>query len=260
MDNVNIESTLNYIEKIDKKLIDEIDNITFELNGLSTEGQKLLQVLNYSPKVIKANREKIKNLKNIEMPQLSELVKLDYSKLDIDNTEIKNKKEIKNAIINLAKNIINDIIKNIDFNNNNHKKVYKEEKKIEISDNNLNIKNENENKISNTSSSSEIKLEDNFSYELKVFLFNKDDFIIINITPNETIKMVKEKIINKILAEKDYEITNEKDYELRIVEKIGDKFIYKFFHFQDIKPIIDNNIKIIAFVENKLYKVKSSKL
>jgi hypothetical protein len=260
MDNVNIESTLNYIEKIDKKLIDEIDNITFELNGLSTEGQKLLQILNYSPKVIKANREKIKNLKNIEMPQLSELVKLDYSKLDIDNTEIKNKKEIKNAIINLAKNIINDIIKNIDFNNSNHKKDYKEEKKIEISDNNLNIKNENENKISNTSSSSEIKLEDNFSYELKVFLFNKDDFIIINITPNETIKMVKEKIINKILAEKDYEITNEKDYELRIVEKIGDKFIYKFFHFQDIKPIIDNNIKIIAFVENKLYKVKSSKI
>ena len=260
MDNVNIESTLNYIEKIDKKLIDEIDNITFELNGLSTEGQKLLQVLNYSPKVIKANREKIKNLKNIEMPQLSELVKLDYSKLDIDNTEIKNKKEIKNAIINLAKNIINDIIKNIDFNNSNHKKDYKEEKKIEISDNNLNIKNENEKKKSNTSSSSEIKLEDNFSYELKVFLFNKDDFIIINITPNETIKMVKEKIINKILAEKDYEITNEKDYELRIMEKIGDKFIYKFFHFQDIKPIIDNNIKIIAFVENKLYKVKSSKL
>ena len=260
MDNVNIESTLNYIEKIDKKLIDEIDNITFELNGLSTEGQKLLQVLNYSPKVIKANREKIKNLKNIEMPQLSELVKLDYSKLDIDNTEIKNKKEIKNAIINLAKNIINDIIKNIDFNNSNHKKDYKEEKKIEISDNNLNIKNENEKKKSNTSSSSEIKLEDNFSYELKVFLFNKDDFIIINITPNETIKMVKEKIINKILAEKDYEITNEKDYELRIVEKIGDKFIYKFFHFQDIKPIIDNNIKIIAFVENKLYKVKSSKI
>ena len=260
MDNVNIESTLNYIEKIDKKLIDEIDNITFELNGLSTEGQKLLQVLNYSPKVIKANREKIKNLKIIEMPQLSELAKLDYSKLDIDNTEIKNKKEIKNAIINLAKNIINDIIKNIDFNNSNHKKDYKEEKKIEISDNNLNIKNENENKISNTSSSSEIKLEDNFSYELKVFLFNKDDFIIINITPNETIKMVKEKIINKILAEKDYEITNEKDYELRIVEKIGDKFIYKFFHFQDIKPIIDNNIKIIAFVENKLYKVKSSKI
>ena len=37
MDNVNIESTLNYIENLEKKLMDEIDNITFELNGLSTE-------------------------------------------------------------------------------------------------------------------------------------------------------------------------------------------------------------------------------
>ena len=90
------------------------------------------------------------------MPQLSELGRLYYSKLDINHIEIKNKKEIKNAIINLAKNIINDIIKNIDFNNNNHKKVYKEEKKIEINDNDIKIKNEN--KISNTSSSNEIKL------------------------------------------------------------------------------------------------------
>ena len=258
MDNVNIESTLNYIEKLDKKLIDEIDNITFELNGLSTEGQKLLQILNYSPKVIKANREKIKNLKNIEMPQLSELGRLYYSKLDINPIEIKNKKEVKNAIKNLIKDIIDDIIKNIDCNNGNHKKVYKEEKKIEINDNDIKIKNEN--KISNTSSSNEIKLEENFLYELKVFLFNKDDFIIINITPDETIKMIKEKIINKIVAEKEYEVTNEKDYELRIMEKIGDKFIYKFFHYQDAKSIIDNNIQVLAFVENKLYKVKSSKL
>ena len=258
MDNVNIESTLNYIEKIDKKLIDEIDNITFELNGLSTEGQKLLQILNYSPKVIKANREKIKNLKNIEMPQLSELGRLYYSKLDINPMELKNKKEIKNALNNLIKDIIDGIIKNIDFNNGNHKKVFKEEKKIEINDNDIKIKNEN--KISNTSSSNEIKLEENFLYELKVFLFNKDDFIIINITPDETIKMIKEKIINKIVAEKEYEVTNEKDYELRIMEKIGDKFIYKFFHYQDAKSIIDNNIQVLAFVENKLYKVKSSKL
>ena len=81
MDNVNIESTLNYIEKLDKKIIDEIDSIAFENNGLYKEGQKLLQVLNYSPKVIKQTREKIKNLKNIEIPQLSELENLDYSKL-----------------------------------------------------------------------------------------------------------------------------------------------------------------------------------
>ena len=36
-----------------------------------------------------------------------------------------------------------------------------------------------------------------FLYELKVFLFKKDDFIIINITPDEIIKMIKEKILIK---------------------------------------------------------------
>ena len=35
MDDINIESTLNYIEKLDKKIIDEIDSITFENDGLS---------------------------------------------------------------------------------------------------------------------------------------------------------------------------------------------------------------------------------
>ena len=63
--------------------------------------------------------------------------------------------------------------------------------KKEIKNDNINIKNDN--KISNTSYSNEIK----FLYELKVFLFKKDDFIIINITPDEIIKMIKEKILIK---------------------------------------------------------------
>ena len=255
MDNVNIESTLNYIEKLDKKLIDEIDNITFEYNGLSTEGQKLLQILNYSPKIIKPTREKIKNLKNIEMPQLSELIKLDYSKLEINPVNIINKKETKKVINNLIKSIIDDIIKNIDININNkniNNKVHNE-KEEEINDNIDNII---------KTSSNEIKLEENFFYEIKVFLFGKDDFIIINITPQDSIKKIKERIINEIIAEKDYKIeySNEEVYELKTIEKIGDKFISSYFHFEDAKALIDNNIKIIGFVESKLYKVKSSKL
>ena len=63
------------------------------------------------------------------MPKLSELGRLYYSKLDINPMELKNKKEIKNALNNLIKDIIDGIIKNIDFINGNHKKVYKEEKK-----------------------------------------------------------------------------------------------------------------------------------
>ena len=45
------------------------------------------------------------------MPKLSELGRLYHSKLDINPMELKNKKEIKNALNNLIKDIIDDIIK-----------------------------------------------------------------------------------------------------------------------------------------------------
>ena len=238
MDNVNIESTLSYNERFEKNLIEEMDNITFEYDGLSGEGEKLLQILNYSPKVIKSNRDSIKNLKIIEMPQLSELSKLDFSKLDIipkqrSNTKIN--QMIKNLLISIIDNIINNI---------------KEEKK------------DKEINIDKGLSSPKIKIKNNLYYEIKVFLFNRDDFVIINIKPDDTIKIVKERIINKIIAEKEYEIkyTSEADYDLRTVEEEDDKFIIGLAPIEDIRTIYDKNIKIISFVENKIYKIKSSKL
>ena len=238
MDNVNIESTLSYNERFEKNLIEEMDNITFEYDGLSGEGEKLLQILNYSPKVIKSNRDSIKNLKIIEIPQLSELSKLDFSKLDIipkqrNNTKIN--QMIKNLLISIIDNIINNI---------------KEEKK------------DKEIIIDKGLSSPKIKIKNNLYYEIKVFLFNRDDFVIINIKPDDTIKILKERIINKIIAEKEYEIkyTSEADYDLRTVEEEDDKFIIGLAPIEDIKTIYDKNIKIISFVENKIYKIKSSKL
>ena len=238
MDNVNIESTLSYNERFEKNLIEEMDNITFEYDGLSGEGEKLLQILNYSPKVIKSNRDSIKNLKIIEIPQLSELSKLDFSKLDIipkqrNNTKIN--QMIKNLLISIIDNIINNI---------------KEEKK------------DKEIIIDKGLSSPKIKIKNNLYYEIKVFLFNRDDFVIINIKPDDTIKILKERIINKIIAEKEYEIkyTSEADYDLRTVEEDDDKFIIGLAPIEDIRTIYDKNIKIISFVENKIYKIKSSKL
>ena len=238
MDNVNIESTLSYNERFEKNLIEEMDNITFEYDGLSGEGEKLLQILNYSPKVIKSNRDSIKNLKIIEIPQLSELSKLDFSKLDIipkqrNNTKIN--QMIKNLLISIIDNIINNI---------------KEEKK------------DKEINIDKGFNSPKIKIKNDLFYEIKVFLFNRDDFVIINIKPDDTIKIVKERIINKIIAEKEYEIkyTSEADYDLRTVEEDDDKFIIGLAPIEDIRTIYDKNIKIISFVENKIYKIKSSKL
>ena len=252
MDDINIESTLNYIEKLDKKIIDEIDSITFENDGLSKEGQKILQVLNYSPKVIKPTREKIKNLKSIEMPQLSELEKLDYSKLDVDPVERHNKRVFK-----IVTQILNSIIDNTLLNIKEKKDVISDIKKAKSD---KFVGEENSNSLIGTSSEKIIK--GDIFYEVKVFLFNKDDFITIKITIEDSIKMIKERIINKIVAEKEYEInySSEKDYELRTIEENEDKFVIGFFSIEDAKFIIDNKIKIIAFVKNDIYKVKSSYL
>ena len=251
MDNVNIESTSNYNERFEKKIIEEMESITFEYDGLSGQGEKLLQILNYSPKVVKPTKETINNLKVIEMPQLSEIEKLDYSELDMLPKKRSDKETIKQMIKNLIISIIDNIIKNISINKS-------EKNNIEEIDNITNEKNiiKNENIVP------KINLTENVIRELKIYLFNQDDFIIINITPDDSISMIKERIINKIIAEKDYELqfTSEKDYDLRSIEIIDDQFIMGLAAIKDVKSIYDNDIKIIAFVENKIFKIKSSKL
>ena len=250
MDNINIESTLNFISKMDKKIIDEMDNITFEYNGLKKESEKLLQILNYSPKIIKPTREKIKNMKNIELPQLSELNELDFSKLYINKNQ-RQEKEKNLMIKNLLMSIIDDMIKNIE-NKQGIKEAQKNnktvnEKKISLikynsMEINYNSNNNNENKI----------------HELKVFLFNKDDFININIKPEDTINMIKENIINKIIAEKDYEIkyNSLNEYDLRMLTVENDKFNIDLTPIENTKFILENNLKIISFLENDIKKLK----
>lgn len=263
MDNVNIESTMNFITKIDKKIIEEMDNITFEYIGLSKEAEKLLQILNYSPKVIKPNREKIKNMKNIEMPQLSELQNLDFSKLDINAQKRNQNKEIKIMIKNLLMNIIDDIIKNINIIN-----IRKTSNKdsFDEAEQNINTLKINEQKINlNLMKYNSVEINYNkvkYFRELKVFLFNKDDFIIIEITSEDTINMIKEKIINKIIAEKDYEIKYNSldEYELKTIKVENDKYVVGLLPIPDTKFIYDNNLKIISFLENEIKKLKTSKL
>ena len=250
MDNINIESTLNFISKMDKKIIDEMDNITFEYNGLKKESEKLLQILNYSPKIIKPTREKIKNMKNIELPQLSELNELNFSKLYVNKNQ-RQEKENKLMIKNLLMSIIDDMIKNIE-NKQSKKEAQKDiktvnEKKISLikfnsMEINYNSNNNNENKI----------------HELKVFLFNKDDFININIKPEDTINMIKENIINKIIAEKDYEIkyNSLNEYDLRMLTVENDKFNIDLTPIENTNFIFENNLKIISFLENDIKKLK----
>ena len=103
---------------------------------------------------------------------------------------------------------------------------------------------------------------ENDSRELKVFLFNKDDFIIINIKPEDTIDTIKETIINKIIAEKDYEIkySSGKEYDLRTIKVENDKFIVGFLPIENTKFIFENNLKNISFLENGIKRIKTTKI
>ena len=146
MDNFNIDFTLNYIKKIDKKLIDEMDNITFEYNKLSKEGDKLLQILNYSPKVSRPDRKIIENQPPINIPQLSELKTLDFSLLD-SNNNIENissnsiEKEKKEMIKDILFSIIDNVLEK--YNNNSNINSIKTDEDAEETFIKLLIKNKN---------------------------------------------------------------------------------------------------------------------
>ena len=189
-------------------------------------------------------------MKNIELPQLSELNELNFSKLYINKNQ-RQEKENKLMIKNLLMSIIDDMIKNIE-----NKQSVKEAQK--------DIKTVNEKKISLIKfNSMEINYNsnnnnENILYELKVFLFNKDDFININIKPEDTINMIKENIINKIIAEKDYEIkyNSLNEYDLRMLTVENDKFNIDLTPIENTKFILENNLKIISFLENDIKKLK----
>ena len=121
MDNFNIDFSKNFIKNTDQKLIDEIDNVTFEYNKLSKEGDKLLQILSYSPKINKLDINQIKNIPKISVPQLSELKSLNYSLLypkNINQTIIK-KNEIEDMIKKLLLSIVNNILEKYNINHIN---------------------------------------------------------------------------------------------------------------------------------------------
>lgn len=264
MDYFNIDLTLKYIEASDKKLIDEMDSITFEYNKLYKEGDKLLQILNYSPKVAKPDKNMINRLPKITIPQLSELKNLDFSLLNsnvnnqIISTSIKDNekfdmvKSIVTSIIDniLEKKTINNIIKTDDYDED------EEFEKLLIKNRKQSEEEEKKRDSEFTAAASRLGLEMNLSNQLKVYLFNNDDYILINITPKDKIKSIKEKIIKKILDNKKFKLksTSEEAYEIRLIEEDNnDKFVLDSSPLENNESIFKEKIKSIAFLENKNY-------
>jgi hypothetical protein len=266
MDNFNIDFTLNYIKKIDQKLIDEMDNITFEYNKLSKEGDKLLQILNYSPKVSRPDRKIIENQPAINIPQLSELKTLDFSILDSKNnieniSSNRDEKEKKEMIKDILFSIIDNVLEK--YNNNSSINSIKTDEDAEETFIKLLIKNKNkseyeEKKIDNEygATASKLGLEMNLLNQIKVYLFNNNDYILINITSKDKKKYIKEKIIKKIIDNKKCKLSNtsEEAYEIRpINEDNEDKFIMGSSPLENNDLFFKEKIKAIAFLENQNY-------
>ena len=268
MDYFNIDLTLKYINDTDKKLIDEMNDITFEYNKLSKEGDKLLQILSYSPKVNKPDKNMIKRLQKINIPELSELKSLNFSLLGANNQILSASiREDENR--DMVKDIVISIIDNI-FENNNYNILKTEDSdddeelaKILMKNRKKSEEEEKKRDIEFTATASRLGLEMNLLNQIKVYLFkskfiknNNDDYIMINITPKDRIKSIKEKIIKKIIDSKKYILknTSEEAYEIHLIDEDNkDKFDINSSPLEDNDYLFKEKITSIVFLESKNY-------
>ena len=141
MDYFNIDSVFELIEKSKRKIIDEMESITFENDKLSKESDKLLQILEYSPKKRNLERDIIKTLPIIKLkppiiePKLSNKKNNKHSKLpstpNIDSFGISNK-GINQENQEIVKDILKIIIDNsVEKSENKEKKEEKNNEKNE---------------------------------------------------------------------------------------------------------------------------------
>ena len=119
MDYFNIDSVFELIEKSKRKIIDEMEAITFENDKLSKEADKLLQILEYSPKKRQLEKEIIKSLPVIKLkpPEIEHKKTKNknsrHSKLpSTPNIDSFANKEVNQENQEIVKSILNSIIDN----------------------------------------------------------------------------------------------------------------------------------------------------
>ena len=256
MDYFNLETTLKYIEKKDKKIISSFEEKLLESDDLSKHSDSLLQVLNYSPKCNKLKKSEIQNMAQIKIPQLSELDLLQdiNNRISIkENGSLMNKDDKLHDIKDIVSYIINNALKKI-----TSKEEENDEEELEniINKNKKEIEEEEKKRDTEFTATAFRMGMENLLNELKVYLFDKNKYIFIKICPKEKSKSIKEKIIKKILEEKIIEIKSDSpdDYEIKIInEEDKDKFIISSNTIENKDSLFKDKIKAIIFLENKNY-------
>ena len=138
MDYFDVDSIVEVIDKNKQKIKDEMNNIIFDNDKLSKEGNKLLQILEYSPKTRYADKDIVKSLPMIKLkPEEKRVIKTsNHMKLPSTpniNSFLFQEKVVNNPVNKeVVKEIINTTIDNAvekkeNQNNNDDKKQDEED-------------------------------------------------------------------------------------------------------------------------------------
>ena len=250
MDYFDIDSIYELVEKSKKKLRGEMDNITFDNDKLSKENEKLLQLLEYSPKTRYLERDLIKSLPIIKLKPPPDSInnknakKTKHSKLPstpiIDSYVMPQKgnqesreiaKDILNSIIDDAveqsedkDNQSNDSKKEEDDEDDDddyyekimaqrQKQMEEREKKMQKDDDDDDMgmkgpkkpQEENNKGKKGPAFASRLSAAMNLLTKLKVYLFGTKTNFDINVSPVDTVKVVKSQIL-QILVDRKYDL------------------------------------------------------
>lgn len=296
MDIFDIDTILELIDKNKSRIKKELDMKIFDNDKLSQESDNLLQVLDYNPKTILNEKDimdhipiiKLKSSKIEKKPQkINKHVKL-VSTPNIDKDSFGMNKNNNNRISNYLSKIESSE-KNKESTGKKEKEINKEENDDEEEEEDYDAKlakrqkfvqeRENKKKIidddefeiihhktAKITNKNEIKLEpkeqnknNKDNIKLDVYLFKNKDKIVVNLSKKDTVKNVKDKII-QILKEKNHKFKNTsyKSYNLTINET-DNKSSKKGIPLDDNLILYDLKPKSIFFVDNEKNDINNEK-
>ena len=296
MDIFSLDSIFELIDESKSKIKKDLDMKELEHNKLSLESERLLQVLDYSPKilyeqdfiktlpVIKLKSQKIetkspkknKHVKLVSTPNIN----IDSFTLNKNNNQISkfdHKLESTEKIKETSEKKEKEEKKeeNDDEDDEEFEKRYaqrqrqiekREQKKKQLNDDEFQLfktKTSKElNKMNFIEGIDEFNIDNinDVQIKLDVYLFDTNDKINIKITNKENIKDVKQKIF-KILLDKNYNLKFKtyEAYSLKIIE--SEKTINEMNNSLDENLILyDLNPASISFVEKENYNLNKEKL
>jgi len=297
MDIFSLDSIFDLIDESKSKIRKELDKKSLEHNKLSLESERLLQVLDYNPKIL-YEQEFIKTLPVIKLkaqkieiksPKKNKHVKLvSTPNINIDGFTLNknNNNQISKIALKLEstekiketsekkekgeKKEENDEEDDEEF----EKRYAQRQKQIEEREKRKNKINDDEFKIHQTKTSKvlnkmnliegldELNINNANDDQIKVdvYLFNTKDKINFEITNKDKIKDIIQKVL-KILIDKNYNLKymTYKAYSLKIIE--SKQKIDQFNNSLDENLILyDLNPTSISFVEKENYNLNTDKL